>query len=252
VNIALFGGTFDPVHRGHIVVAESATQRFELGKVLFIPAALPPLKGHETFASFAHRMAMVALATSGHRTFIPLDLEAQLYAETGTPNYSLETVRRLKRELKKADKLYFLIGIDAFLGVAKWYRPVELLRECDFIVASRPGYSLGDIAGALPEELRPRAVVLKAGKSTAGLTEYGAVMSFSGVTLHLLEDVSERVSSTQLRSAAASSGRRLEAYVGDAVAEYIRKNHLYRSPVKSTSPAPEPEISNASKKKSRR
>jgi nicotinate-nucleotide adenylyltransferase len=253
VNIALFGGTFDPVHRGHIVVAESATQRFELGKVLFIPAALPPLKGHETFASFAHRMAMVALATSGHRTFIPSDLEAQLYAETAKPNYSLETVRRLIRDLKKADKLYFLIGIDAFLGIAKWYRPVELLRECDFIVASRPGYSLGDIAGALPEELRPRAEVLKAaGNSTASLAESGAVMSFSGVTLHLLEDVSERVSSTQLRLAAASSGRRLEGYVGDAVAEYIRKTHLYRSPVKSTSPAPEPEISSASKKKSRR
>ena len=165
----------------------------------------------------------------------------------------METVRRLKRGLKKADKLYFLIGIDAFLGITKWHRPVELLRECDFIVASRPGYSLGEIAGALPEELRPRAEVLKAaGKSTAGLADSVAVMSFSGVTLHLLEDVSERVSSTQLRSAAASSGRRLEGYVGDAVAGYIRKTHLYRSPVKSTSSSPELEISSASKKKSRR
>lgn len=253
MNIALFGGTFDPIHRGHIVVAESATQRFELGKVLFVPAALPPLKGHETFASFAHRMAMVALATTGHRTFIPSDLEAQLYAETGKPNYSLETVRRLKRDLKKADKLYFLVGIDAFLGITKWHRPVDLLRECDFIVASRPGYSLGDIAGALPEELRPRAEVLKAGgKSLGGLTESGAVMAFSGVTLHLLEDVSERVSSTQLRSAAASPGRRLESYVGDAVAEYVRKTHLYRAPVKSSSPAPAPESASATKKKSRR
>lgn len=253
MNIGLFGGTFDPVHRGHIVVAESAATRFELGKVLFVPAALPPLKQHQTFASFAHRMAMVALATTGHRTFIASDLEAQLYAETGKPNYSLETVRRLKRELKKADKLYFLVGIDAFLGIAQWHRPADLLRECDFIVASRPGYSLGDIAGALPEELRPRAEVLKAArKSTAGLAESGAVMAFSGVTLHLLEDVSERVSSTQLRSAAASSGRRLEGYVGDAVAEYIRKTQLYRSAAKPAAPAPTPESVSASKKKSRR
>ena len=230
VNIAFFGGTFDPVHRGHIAVAESASKRFELGRILFVPAELPPHKQKQAFTGFAHRMAMVALATQGHLTFVPSDVEARLYAETGKPNYSLETVRRLKRDLKKADKLYFLIGIDAFVDIAKWHRPAELLRECEFIVANRPGYSLGDIAGALPEELRPRAEVLKAARKTGSeLASSGAVMAFSGVTLHLLEDVSEKVSSTQLRSAAASSGRRLEGYVGDGVAEYIRKTRLYRT-----------------------
>ena len=156
MNIAFFGGTFDPMHRGHVAVAESAAKRFALGKVLFVPAELPPHKQNQTFASFAHRMAMVALGTSGHPAFIPSDMEARLYAETGKPNYSLETIRRLKGELKKVDKLYFLIGIDAFLDIARWHRPVDLLRECEFIVANRPGYSLGDIAGALPEELRPK------------------------------------------------------------------------------------------------
>ena len=252
MNLAFFGGTFDPAHRGHIAVAESATKHFELGKVLFVPAELPPHKQHQTFASFAHRMAMVALATQGHATFVPSDIEARLYAETGKPNYSLETVRRLKSELKKADKLYFLIGIDAFLDVAKWYRPVELLRECEFIVANRPGYSLGDIAGALPAELRPKAEVLKAASKTgAGLAASGTVMAFSGVTLHLLEDVSERVSSTQLRAAAASSGRRLEGYVGDAVAEYIRKTRLYRTGAKAEIPSPTPPHAKPKKKKSR-
>src|SRR4051812_13726768 len=139
MNLALFGGTFDPVHRGHIAVAVSASQRFELGRVLFVPAELPPHKQHQTFASFAHRMAMVGLGTQGHATFVPSDIEARLYAERGKPNYSLETVRRLKSELKKADKLYFLIGIDAFLGISKWHKPAELLRECEFIVANRPG-----------------------------------------------------------------------------------------------------------------
>jgi nicotinate-nucleotide adenylyltransferase len=238
MNLALFGGTFDPVHRGHIAVAVSASQRFELGRVLFVPAELPPHKQHQTFASFAHRMAMVGLGTQGHATFVPSDIEARLYAETGKPNYSLETVRRLKSELKKADKLYFLIGIDAFLGISKWHKPAELLRECEFIVANRPGYSLGDIAGALPPELRPKAEVLKAASKTGGgLAASGAVMAFSGVTLHLLEDVSERVSSTQLREAAASSGRRLEGHVGDAVAEYIRKTRLYRSAAAAKAPS---------------
>lgn len=250
MNIAFFGGTFDPVHRGHIAVAESASKRFELGKVLFVPAELPPHKQNQSFASFAHRMAMVALATQGHPTFVPSDIEARLFGETGKPNYSLETVRRLKQELKKADKLYFLIGIDAFVDIASWHRPAELLRECEFIVANRPGYSLGDIAAALPEELRPRPEVLKASrKTTPELAGSGTVMAFSGVTLHLLEDVSEKVSSTQLRSAAASSGRRLEGYVGEGVAEYIRKTRLYRTDKNSdTASAPEP----APKKKTKR
>ena len=251
VNLAFFGGTFDPIHRGHIAVAESATKRFELGKVLFVPAQLPPHKQTQTFASFADRMAMVALATEGHSTFVPSDIEAQLYAETGKPNYSLETIHRLKRDLKKADKLYFLIGIDAFLEIATWHRPVDLLRECEFIVANRPGYSLGDIAGALPEELRPKPEVLQAArKGGSHLAEGGAVMAFSGVTLHLLEDVSDRVSSTQLRSAAASTGRRLEGLVGEGVAEYIRKTRLYRSDKQPTADSAPPPTT-AKKKRAR-
>jgi nicotinate-nucleotide adenylyltransferase len=231
VNLAFFGGTFDPVHRGHIAVAESAAKRFGLGKVLFVPAELPPHKQQQTFATFAHRMAMVALATQGHSTFIASDIEARLYATTGKPNYSLETIFALQKELKKSDKLYFLIGIDAFLEIANWHRPAELLRQLEFIVANRPGYSLGDIAGALPKELRPKAEVLKAAsKASGGLAGSGTVMAFSGVTLHLLEDVSERVSSTQLRAAAASAGKRLDSLVGAPVAEYIRKTRLYRKP----------------------
>jgi nicotinate-nucleotide adenylyltransferase len=253
VNLAFFGGTFDPIHRGHIAVAESATKHFELGKVLFVPAELPPHKQNQTFAGFPHRMAMVALATEGHSTFVPSDIEALLYAQTGKPNYSLETIRKLKGELKKADKLYFLVGIDAFLDISKWHRPLELLRECEFIVANRPGYSLGDIAGALPEELRPKDEVLKAARrSSAGLAASGAVMAFSGAVIHLLEDVSERVSSTQLRTAAGSSGRRLEGYVGDAVAEYIRKTRLYRADSKSDQPAAAPAHATPVKKKSGR
>ncbi|HWC19846.1 MAG TPA: nicotinate-nucleotide adenylyltransferase [Terriglobales bacterium] len=253
MNIAFFGGTFDPIHRGHIAVAESATKRFELGKVLFVPAELPPHKQNQSFSGFAHRMAMVALATRGHLTFVPSDIEARLYVETNKPNYSLETIRHLKRELKKADKLYFLIGIDAFIDIAKWHRPADLLRECEFIVANRPGYSLGDIAGALPQELRPKDEVLKAARKTSGdLASSGAVMVFSGIVLHLLEDVSERVSSTQLRAAAASSGRRLEGYVGDAVAEYIRKTRLYRTGTNTEPSASPPAPTTPVKKKSRR
>jgi nicotinate-nucleotide adenylyltransferase len=252
MNIAFFGGTFDPIHRGHVVVAETARAHFDLGQVLFVPAQVPPHKQQHTFASFAHRMAMVALGTQGHPKFVPSDIEARLYEETGKPNYSLETIRRLKRQLRTSDKLYFLIGIDAFLDIAKWHRAIDLLRECEFIVANRPGYSLGDIALALPEELRPRTEVLNVARKTAsGSSSSGAVMAFSGITLHLLEDVSEKVSSTQLRSAAASNGRRLESLVGEAVAEYIRKTRLYRTAEPKPVPAQEA-VSSDTKKSSRR
>jgi nicotinate-nucleotide adenylyltransferase len=244
MNIAFFGGTFDPVHRGHIAVAEAAVERFGIQKVLFVPAELPPHKQDQVWAPYWHRMAMVALAAQGHAKCIPSDIEARLFAETGRPNYSLETIRAIKKTLRKADKLWFLVGIDAFLQIATWHKPVELLRECEFIVANRPGYSLSHIAGALPAELRPKKEVLKVAGKGAGLAAEGAVMAFAGITLHLLADVSERVSSTQLRAAAAQSGRRLEGYVGDAVAEYIRKTQLYRH--KEGAPAPSP----ATKKKS--
>src|SRR5262249_24347158 len=130
MKIAFFGGTFDPVHRGHLEVARAAAKRFDLSRVYFSPADIPPHKQKRKLASFEHRFAMVALATAGDKRFIPSLLDAH----TGAPNYSLETVRRLKNTLGKSDRLYFLIGMDAFEEIGTWYKPVELLHECEFIV----------------------------------------------------------------------------------------------------------------------
>src|SRR5262249_47345782 len=158
------GGTFDPVHRGHVALAAAAREKFDLGRVLFVPTNLPPHR-REPNASFFHRYAMIAMATSGDKTFAPSLLEAP---EIGTiaiakpskaaqvpVNYSIDTVRKLKGELKKADRLFFLIGVDAFKEIAQWHEAVALLKECEFIVASRPGFSLADVANALPEPIRP-------------------------------------------------------------------------------------------------
>ena len=219
MKLALFGGTFDPVHRGHLAIARAAADRFQLGRVYFVPADLPPHKLNRELTQFHHRFAMLALATTDDERFVPSLLDSS----TGQPNYSVHTVRRLKSTLRKSDKLYFLIGIDAFMEISTWYHPVELLAECDFIVASRPGHSLAELGEALPEALRPSPAVLKALRRQ----EASGTIALPSTTIHLLGDVNERVSSTQIRAAARKSARQLRRFVPELVAGYIKKQHLY-------------------------
>jgi nicotinate-nucleotide adenylyltransferase len=219
MKIALFGGTFDPVHRGHLAVARAAAEKFGLSLIYFAPADIPPHKQKRKLTDFQHRFAMLALATAEDKRFIPSLLDAH----TGRPNYSVETVRRLKSSLKKADKLYFLIGMDAFKDIATWRQPEKLLRECAFIVAGRPGYSLRDVGRALPASLRAE------GEIPCVLEEHRAngTVCLPGATIHLLQEVHAHVSSTQIRAAARESVKQLSRLVPQPVAEYIKKEHLY-------------------------
>jgi nicotinate-nucleotide adenylyltransferase len=227
MNIALFGGTFDPIHRGHLAVAEAATKRFTLGAVHFVPAYIPPHKMKVPITSFGHRYTMVSLATAGCPSFLPSLLESPdvIQRSHAAASFTIDTVRRVKQRLKKNDKLYFILGMDAFMDIAKWRKPAELLRECDFIVANRPGYSLADVAKALPAELRPPEDAIRPFLKK----EAQGTLVIQGATIHLLQDVSENVSSTKIRQAASKRGRGLEHLVGDAVADYIRKLHLYKA-----------------------
>ncbi len=100
----------------------------------------------------------------GEKAFVASDIESFERLD-GRPSYSIDTVRRLKKQLKKSDRLYFIIGMDAFKDIATWRAPEELLKETDFIVVSRPGFSLADIGASLPESLRPDARVTKALKN---------------------------------------------------------------------------------------
>jgi len=230
MNIAFFGGTFDPIHRGHVALAQAARDRFELGRVLFVPANIPPHKQRHPLASFADRYAMVVLATMHEKGFVPSLLEApgainvsgKRTAEPEPPNYSIDTVRRLKQSLKKADRLFFLIGIDAFSEIATWRQPEALFEECEFIVASRPGYSLADVARALPEKFRPSPEVTK---PFAHQPAKGDLV-LRGATVHLLENINLPVSATAIRQAVAAK-RPLTKLVDPAVGEYIKKMSLY-------------------------
>ncbi|MGB6384771.1 MAG: nicotinate (nicotinamide) nucleotide adenylyltransferase [Terriglobales bacterium] len=239
MNIGLFGGSFDPIHRGHLALAQAAASRYSLRQVLFVPANVPPHKQKQPLTAFIHRYAMVTLATQDERGFVPSLLEAPEGTSAELPsagrskavvpavdraNYSIDTVRRLKKTLKKPDRLFFLIGIDAFRDIAKWHEARALLAECDFIVASRPGYSLRDVAESLPEDLRPPAAVTRPFHKQPATGD----LVLPGVTLHLLEGVHQSVSATAIRAAAAG-GKPLARWLDPHVADYVRKQGLYRA-----------------------
>jgi nicotinate-nucleotide adenylyltransferase len=229
MNIGLFGGTFDPIHHGHLALARAAGEMCQLGRVLFVPANVPPHKQQHPVSPYFHRYAMVALATQSEKAFVPSLLEAPLQAEgkdKGKPaaNYTIDTVRRLKKTLGKSDRLFFLIGIDAFADIAKWNEAEAMFRECEFIVASRPGYSLADVANALPEKLRPSAAVTKPFAKQPAKGD----LVLRGATLHLLDNVHEPSSATAIRNAVAAK-KPLTKYVDPAVADYIKKLELYKS-----------------------
>src|SRR5271165_3934705 len=242
MNIGLFGGTFDPVHRGHLALARAALEQCKLHRIHFVPANIPPHKQRQPLTPFLHRFAMLALATAPEKAFVPSLLEAPEEVagpvrsspvrtsparssndRQEKPNYTIDTVRRLKQSCKASDKLYLLIGIDAFADIAKWHQAEALFRECEFVVASRPGYSLADVANALPESLRPRPEVTRPFHKQPATGD----LVLPGATIHLLADLRQPASATAIRQAAAA-GKPLGRFVDAPVAEYIRKMGLYK------------------------
>lgn len=232
MNIGLFGGTFDPVHRGHLALARAAQQQYKLNRVHFVPANNPPHKQRQPIALFVHRFAMLVLATAQQNAFFPSLLEAP--EENGArvrkereqkPNYTIDTIRRLKQSFKGSDKLFLLLGIDAFAEIAKWHQAEALFRECELVVASRPGYSLADVANFLPESLRPRAEITKIFHKQAASGD----LILKGVNLHLMGGLQQPASATAIREAAAA-GKSLGRWVDAPVAEYIKKMGLYKQP----------------------
>ncbi len=216
MRIALFGGTFDPPHRGHLAIAAAAADAFALDRVLFAPAGRQPLKAKHSASLFADRAAMVALACRADPRFVLSLLDAP-HAD-GSPNYTVDALATLRAAMSTPHtgdpaQLFNLVGADSFLHMRQWREPDRLLELAEWIVVSRPGFPLP----GLNATLKPAD---NATLHPLGLTPH------QQARVHLLAGIEEDVAATTLRE-------RLEAGVPcpdllpPAVSDYIATHHLY-------------------------
>jgi nicotinate-nucleotide adenylyltransferase len=222
MRIAFFGGTFDPPHCGHIAIARAARTRLTLDEVLVAPVATQPLKGGSSNTSFEDRLAMVQLAVAGQAGLIASCVDAPLPG--GRPNYTFDTLHRLREHLQPADELFCLLGADSFLTLRHWHRCAKLLLFCNFIVAGRPGFSLEQVNAALPKGVENTGEHREADFTRFTLAGPGGQTS----ELFLLPDLDQDISATEIRTALAE-GAEQQTVLAPAVAAYIRSHALYRS-----------------------
>jgi nicotinate-nucleotide adenylyltransferase len=220
-RIALFGGTFDPIHIGHLAVARAAERRFHLDETHFIPTGRPPHKNRRGMASYADRYAMVALACADHPRFIASLAESGAGHSGREIFYSVETVRHFKQKYHGAGvRLYFLLGADSFLHIPTWKDYETLLGLCDFIVASRPGFQSDTLRLVIPPELFARP-----GSAQSSLDP--RAIALRRTTIYVLDTVSSHVSATAVRHR-LDTHESIHGLVPPRVEEYINKQALYR------------------------
>lgn len=212
--IGIFGGTFDPIHYGHLRIAEEIVETISLRKMRFVPAGMPRLR-YAPIASPQHRAAMVHAAIQNNSRFV---LDERETRRAGT-SYSVESLRELRQEMGENITLCFVMGADAFMKLAEWHSWRELFRLCHIIIAARPGHALATNHDVLPQELREECA--QRWVSSASSLEC-ASSGFIFVAPTTLLDIS--ATAIRARISAKSSVRYL---LPDAVLDYIETNHLY-------------------------
>lgn len=197
-RVGILGGTFDPPHIGHLVIAQEALTRLELVQVIFAPTRQPPHKRIEDVTPIEHRLAMVrlAIATNPRFTLSRVDVDRE------GPTYTVDTLRLLRRQLGENVELYFMMGMDSLANILTWRTPEQLIRLCRLVVFNRPGFSanLDELGEKLPG-LRERVVILPSPALDIAASE-----------------LQQRV----------RAGLPIAHLVPDAVAAYIAANRLYR------------------------
>ena len=196
-RVGIFGGTFDPIHMGHLIVAETIMDEFHLDKVVFIPAAVPPHKLDKQISPAKHRYMMTMLATCSNPRFQVSDMEMHRQG----PSYSRDTLAQLIEEHGRDTEFYFIVGADSVENLHTWNRIDELLTMCHFIGASRPG-CMPDM-----EKIAQR---------------FGPLVE----KIHCLEPPELEISSTEIRHRVGQK-RTIRYIVPETVEQYIYKEKLY-------------------------
>ena len=213
-RVGILGGTFDPVHNGHLAVAEAVRQALALSSILFVPAFLPPHKPTYAISPFAHRAAMLDLAVADRPGFFVSRLEA----EREGPSYSIDTLRTLRQALGQDVQLFFIIGMDAFAEIHTWKANRELLDHASFVVIGRPDHCQQSCGQTVAANFPGYAFVEALG-SWQGNSGQGGI--------HPVAMAPIKVSSTEIREA-VRQGRPISNRVPASVADYLKAQGLYR------------------------
>jgi nicotinate-nucleotide adenylyltransferase len=249
-RVAFFGGSFDPPHLGHLAIARAAREALRLDRVLFVPVGMQPLKRGGSTASFPDRLAMTELAVAGEPGFEVSLADAP--SAKGEPNYTLETLRRLRASLSPQACLFCLIGADSFRSLREWRGANEIPFAASLIVASRPGQKLDDVAGFLPRGLTLESAETEEGTWGPGLPDEGLQATAeipgsagAGIELrsflvrgsdgntgrfYLLPGLDIEISASEIRDHLRGSVEGSEAALSlpAPVVRYIRAHGLYR------------------------
>ena len=216
-RVGIFGGTFDPIHVGHLRAAEEVRERLRLRNVIFVPNRVPPHKPGRRPAAADARLAMARLAVRGDRGFAVSDVEV---ARAG-PSYTVATLDYFRALRGREAELFFILGADAFAEVATWRRAADLFAKAHFVVMTRPGARLPGLRAVLPPEVAARFRRSKgAGGEDAWTHETGHVVRSASVT-------PLDISSSDIRARVAR-GESIRYLTPVAVARYIARHGLYR------------------------
>jgi nicotinate-nucleotide adenylyltransferase len=211
----LLGGTFDPIHTGHLRCAEEVLEIFDLNRIIVVPASKPPHKIDAAITSFHHREQMIMQAIEGNPVFSFSDVEKR----RENTSYSVETVEYILKKYMENLKLYFILGQDAFHAIQTWKDWQRLLLLCNFVVMTRPGYEDRGLEGILPTDFASRFTYDDTVQGFRGPT--GHVIFFRGVTF--LD-----ISSSDIRQRVRES-KSIKYLVPETVRHYIVKNSLYKN-----------------------
>jgi len=199
MNIGVFGGTFDPIHIGHLLIAEEARLRLGLSQVIFVPAGEPWLKEHRIISSGEHRLEMIRLAIASN----PFFRASTVDLERPGPSYTVDTLTDLRRELGEEANFYFILGLDALVEFSTWREPERIVQVCHLVAARRPEARDLDL-----ESLE---------RSVPGISH----------RVIILDNPLFDISSSEIRERVAK-GLPITDLVPDAVARYIRERGLYK------------------------
>ena len=211
--IGAYGGTFNPIHFGHLRTAEEIRERFRMKEVIFIPSATPPHKDPKEIVDPIHRLKMVTLAITGNANFSVSEVEIHRRGKS----YSIDTIRALKG-IHPENEIAFILGLDAFLEMPTWHKFEEIFAECDFIVTTRPGTPKVSCDKAIPEPVRSEFKRKGPGREFAHA---------SGRRLIFTEVTDLNISASAIRSLAHEAAS-IRYLLPRRVMEYISEHGLYK------------------------